>query len=56
MEADGFATAFMAMGSEKVKSVNSKLGLPVMLVLSDSTTWTSPIQKHDTEEIIKTNC
>ena len=42
MEADGFATAFMAMGNEKVKSVNSKLGLPVMLVLTDSTTCTSP--------------
>lgn len=42
MEADGLATAFMAMGSEKVKHLNKKMNLPVMLVLSDSTVWTSP--------------
>lgn len=42
MEADGLSTAFMAMGSENVKKVNENLRLPVMLVLSDSTVWTSP--------------
>lgn len=41
MEADGLATAFMAMGSDKSKELNKSLRLPVMLVLSDSTVWTS---------------
>ncbi len=41
MEADGLATAFMAMGSIKSRKLNESLRLPVMLVLTDSTTWTS---------------
>ena len=41
MEADALATAFMAMDSENVIKLNKKLQLPVMLVLSDSTVWTS---------------
>lgn len=42
MEADGLSTAFMAMGSEKSKKIIANRRLPVMLVLSDSTVWTSP--------------
>ena len=42
MEADGLSTAFMAMGSEKAKSLGKRLRRPVMLVLSDSTVWPSP--------------
>lgn len=41
MEADGLATAFMAMGSESAKKLIEKESLPAMLVLSDSTVWTS---------------
>lgn len=41
MEADGLATAFMAMGSVKARKLNESLRRPVLLVLSDSTTWTS---------------
>lgn len=41
MEADGLATAFMAMGSDKSKQIAKKLQLPVMLICSD-TVWTSP--------------
>ena len=41
MEADGLATAFMAIGSEEVKKLNRELHLPIMLVLRDSSTWTS---------------
>lgn len=41
MEADALATSFMAMGSEAAKNLNRSLRLPVMLVLSDSTVWTS---------------
>lgn len=41
MEADALATSFMAMGSSAVKSLNKSLRLPVMLVLQDSTVWTS---------------
>lgn len=42
MEADGLSTAFMAMGSEKAKTLGKRLRRPVMLVLSDSTVWTTP--------------
>lgn len=42
MEADGLATAFMAMGSKKSRELNRTIQLPVMLVLSDSTIWVSP--------------
>lgn len=41
MEADGLATAFMAMGSKAAQELNRTLRHPVMLVLSDSTVWTS---------------
>ncbi len=41
MAADGLATAFMALDSERVKEINNSLRLPVMLVLQDSTVWTS---------------
>ena len=41
MEADGLATAFMAMGSVKARKLNESLRRPVLLVLSDSTTWSS---------------
>ncbi len=42
MQADGLATAFMAMGNQKSQELNNSLQLPVMLVLSDSTVWYSP--------------
>lgn len=42
MEADGLATAFMAMGSKRSKELASSLRLPVMLILSDSTIWQTP--------------
>lgn len=41
MEADGLATAFMAMGADKSKEAAQKLQLPVMLICTD-TVWTSP--------------
>lgn len=41
MEADGLATAFMAMGSAKSKEVAGTLKRPVLLVLADSTVWMS---------------
>lgn len=41
MQADALATAFMAAGSAASQEMNRKLRLPVMLVLSDSTVWTS---------------
>jgi thiamine biosynthesis lipoprotein len=41
MEADALATAFMAMGLEKSRSLNDSLKLPVMLILSDTTVWAS---------------
>ena len=41
MEADGLATAFMAMGREKTMELNRKLKLPILLVCSD-TVWISP--------------
>lgn len=41
MEADGLATAFMAMGSEKAKEATQRLSIPVMLICAD-TVWMSP--------------
>lgn len=46
MEADGLATAFMAMGSEKAQKLNNSLKRPVLLVLNDSTVWMSPQFKN----------
>lgn len=40
-EADGFATACMVMGSEKAKSMIERLRLPALMVLNDTTVWTS---------------
>lgn len=46
MEADGLATAMMAMGSAKGRHLADSLGLPVMLILRDSTEWMSaPFRK-----------
>lgn len=42
MEADGLATAYMAMGSEKAIRLNKSMKLPAMFVLADSTVWMSP--------------
>ncbi|MBD5291335.1 MAG: FAD:protein FMN transferase [Bacteroides sp.] len=42
MEADGYATAFMAMGSETGLATARRLNLPIMLILSDSTVVTTP--------------
>ncbi len=41
MMADALATAFMAMGSKQSIDLNKRLRLPILLVLADSTTWTS---------------
>lgn len=41
MEADALATSFMAAGSAAARDLNKSLRLPVMLVLTDSTVWTS---------------
>lgn len=41
MEADAMATAFMAMGSASARATTARMGLPVMLVLADSTVWMS---------------
>lgn len=41
MEADALATSFMATGSQGARDLNKSLRLPVMLVLTDSTVWTS---------------
>lgn len=41
MEADGLATAFMAMGSKRTQKLNESMQYPVMLILSDSTVWVS---------------
>lgn len=43
MEADALATAFMVMGKAKAEEINNSLRLPVMLVLADSTIWTSDL-------------
>ncbi len=42
MEADGIATAYMALGSKKAKETNKLLKKPVLLVLADSSVWMSP--------------
>ncbi len=42
MLADGMATACMATGSEKAKQMLSIKGFEGMLILADSTIWTSP--------------
>lgn len=42
MQADAYATACMAMGSEKAKTMISSLNLAAMLILTDSSIWTSP--------------
>ncbi len=42
MEADALATSLMALGSIKAKELTSRLKLPAMLVLTDSTIWYSP--------------
>lgn len=42
MLADGMATACMATGSEKAKQMLSGKGFEGMLILADSTVWTSP--------------
>lgn len=39
MEADGLATAMMALGSEKSKSLADKTGVGVLLVLSNGDVW-----------------
>lgn len=40
-EADAYATACMAMGGEAARGMITHLNLPAMLVLSDSSLWTS---------------
>lgn len=42
MEADGLATAYMAMGSRKARMLNETMKRPAMFVLADSTVWMSP--------------
>ncbi len=42
MEADGLATAFMAIGSAKAKEIALSREIPVLLICSD-TVWASPI-------------
>lgn len=42
MEADGAATACMAAGSEISRRMIEELGFDAMLVLADSTVWTTP--------------
>lgn len=41
MEADGYATACMAMGFEKAREMATKLGLKVMLVAGTGEVWSS---------------
>lgn len=41
-EADAFATACMACGSEKAAVMARNYDLPMMMVLSDSSVWTNP--------------
>lgn len=43
MEADAFATSFMAMDSEKAMNLATSLRLPMMLVLTDSTVTTNKL-------------
>ncbi|MGM9816499.1 MAG: FAD:protein FMN transferase [Lepagella sp.] len=42
MEADGLATAMMAMGSDRAKALADSLKLPVMLILTDTVVWQTP--------------
>ncbi len=42
MEADAFATACMAMGSEEAGKLSERLNLPVLLILGDSSIYVSP--------------
>ena len=42
MEADGLATAMMAMGSDRAKALADSLHLPVMLILTDTVVWQTP--------------
>lgn len=39
MEADGLATAMMALGSKDAKELAASLGYPVMLILPDTKVW-----------------
>ena len=41
MEADAYATSCMVLGSEKSRRLATRLHLPVLLVLADSTVWMS---------------
>ncbi len=41
MEADGFATAFMAMEKEEAVKLIERLDIPVMLIFNDSSMWCS---------------
>ena len=41
MEADALATAFAA-GAKRTREINNTLRRPVMLILADSTIWSSP--------------
>lgn len=41
-EADAYATACMALGSDGAKKMLARQDLPAMLVLADSSVWTSP--------------
>ncbi|MDE6717677.1 MAG: FAD:protein FMN transferase, partial [Muribaculaceae bacterium] len=50
MEADGLATALMAMGTAKAKETADTLELPVMLICRD-TVWISPGFKSLTVEL-----
>ncbi|MGN0237048.1 MAG: FAD:protein FMN transferase [Lepagella sp.] len=49
MEADGLATAMMAMGSERAKALADSLKLPVMLILTDTVVW----QTSEFERLIR---
>lgn len=42
MEADAWATSFMALGADPSIALNKKLNLPIFLILADSTTYASP--------------
>lgn len=42
MEADALATSFMALGTEESKKIINRMKLAAMLVLPDSTMWSSP--------------
>lgn len=42
MEADAYATACMAVGSDRAKYILQHIELPAMLVLTDGTVWKTP--------------